>query len=138
MIIIPVLMSLGAENRRFYLWDNIRILLPSHVFFVFFCIRNLYVFDHRSLMLCQLCICLKHQFMWSYLSFWCILQKHHWTVRFHSGLPGVSVEVFAEKQGPRSELVLYFFSLPIMECLVQIWMKKQDVNQRIVSEIKKR
>lgn len=68
----------------------------------------------------------------------CILQKHHWTVRFHNGLPGVSVEVFAEKQGPRSEPVSYFFNLPIMECLVQIWMKKQDVNQRIVSEIKKR
>jgi len=66
------------------------------------------------------------------------LQKHHWTARFHSGLPGVFVEVLAEKQGPRSELVSYFFSLPIMECRVQIWMKKQDVNQRIVSEIKKR
>lgn len=59
-------------------------------------------------------------------------------MRFPNGLPGVSVEVLAENQGPRSELVLYFFTLPIMELLVQIWMKKQDANQIIVSEINKR
>lgn len=64
-----------------------------------------------------------------------MFQKHHWIVRFLCGLPGVFAEVVVESQGQKSELVSYFFNQPIMEVPVQTWMKQQNVNQKIVSEI---